>query len=120
MNEDLPKHFHLIGTDGRLYESASPGSLAGNRKLKTYGLLDCGLPACRFPDRGLPPDQPKIRVFFADEDTAIAAGYRPCGGCLPQRYRQWKKGPQSGEPYPWKILPADQPKPRKKNKNKSG
>jgi len=29
-------------------------------------------------------------VFFADEDTAIAAGYRPCAVCLPIAYRDWK------------------------------
>lgn len=32
------------------------------------------------------------RVFFADEQTAIAAGYRPCAVCLPDRYRAWKAG----------------------------
>jgi methylphosphotriester-DNA--protein-cysteine methyltransferase len=32
------------------------------------------------------------RVFFADEQTAIAAGYRPCARCLPERYRQWRAG----------------------------
>ena len=30
------------------------------------------------------------RVFFADEATAIAAGYRPCAVCLPDEYRAWK------------------------------
>ena len=30
------------------------------------------------------------RVFFADEPTAVAAGYRPCAVCLPQAYRTWK------------------------------
>ena len=30
------------------------------------------------------------RVFFADEATAVAAGYRPCDRCLPERYRDWK------------------------------
>jgi len=28
----------------------------------------------------------KYRVFFADEETAIAAGYRPCGTCCKGRY----------------------------------
>ncbi|MGO0060087.1 Ada metal-binding domain-containing protein [Brevibacillus fluminis] len=32
----------------------------------------------------------KHRVFFADEQTAIAAGYRPCAICLPAAYKQWK------------------------------
>jgi methylphosphotriester-DNA--protein-cysteine methyltransferase len=30
------------------------------------------------------------RVFFADEATAVAAGYRPCAVCLPGRYAAWK------------------------------
>jgi catechol 2,3-dioxygenase-like lactoylglutathione lyase family enzyme len=29
-------------------------------------------------------------VFFADEPTAVAAGYRPCAVCLPEAYRTWK------------------------------
>jgi methylphosphotriester-DNA--protein-cysteine methyltransferase len=32
----------------------------------------------------------KHRVFFADETTAIAAGYRPCAVCMPEEYRHWK------------------------------
>ncbi|WP_371410417.1 Ada metal-binding domain-containing protein [Bacillus toyonensis] len=32
----------------------------------------------------------KYRVFFSDEKTAIAAGYRPCAVCLPEKYAQWK------------------------------
>jgi methylphosphotriester-DNA--protein-cysteine methyltransferase len=31
------------------------------------------------------------RVFFADEKTAIAAGYRPCARCLSEAYRAWKR-----------------------------
>jgi methylphosphotriester-DNA--protein-cysteine methyltransferase len=29
-------------------------------------------------------------VFFADEATAIAAGYRPCFVCMREEYRAWK------------------------------
>jgi methylphosphotriester-DNA--protein-cysteine methyltransferase len=29
-------------------------------------------------------------VFFADEATAIAAGYRPCASCMPDEYKAWK------------------------------
>ena len=28
--------------------------------------------------------------FFADEQTAIAAGYRPCARCLPAEYKAWR------------------------------
>ena len=31
----------------------------------------------------------EVRVSFADEDVAIAAGYRPCGSCLLPKYRRW-------------------------------
>jgi hypothetical protein len=30
-------------------------------------------------------------VFFKDESVAIAAGYRPCGACLRETYREWKR-----------------------------
>ena len=33
----------------------------------------------------------KYRVFFADEETAIAAGYRPCAKCMPDEYKKWKE-----------------------------
>jgi len=29
-------------------------------------------------------------VFFADEKTAVAAGYRPCAKCMPEEYGEWK------------------------------
>lgn len=29
-------------------------------------------------------------VFFVDDGTATAAGYRPCAVCLPERYWRWK------------------------------
>jgi methylphosphotriester-DNA--protein-cysteine methyltransferase len=28
-------------------------------------------------------------VFFADEATAVATGYRPCATCLPENHRTW-------------------------------
>ena len=30
------------------------------------------------------------RVFFADEETAVAARYRCCGVCMPEAYNAWK------------------------------
>jgi methylphosphotriester-DNA--protein-cysteine methyltransferase len=32
----------------------------------------------------------KYRVFFADERSAIAAGHRPCGKCMPAEHAAWK------------------------------
>jgi methylphosphotriester-DNA--protein-cysteine methyltransferase len=59
----------------------------GNRRLKIYGRLDCPS-ALRAIKRGGP--YPRHRVFFADEASAIAAGYRPCGNCMREAYRRWR------------------------------
>jgi methylphosphotriester-DNA--protein-cysteine methyltransferase len=53
----------------------------GNKQLKIYGTLACA------SGRRM-----KItnRVFFQTETEAIQAGYRPCGHCLQDKYKQWK------------------------------
>jgi methylphosphotriester-DNA--protein-cysteine methyltransferase len=80
------KRYRLIGADGTPYESATPGTLGGHRATRIYGRLDCPS-ALRGIERG---GYVSHRVFFADEATAVAAGYRPCARCLPERYRTWK------------------------------
>lgn len=80
------KTYRLIGPDGNEYESKTPGTLGGHRRLKIYGRLNCPS-ALSWIARG---HYVKHRVFFADEKTAIAAGYRPCGRCLPERHKAWK------------------------------
>ena len=80
------KTYTLIGADGEPYGSRSPGRLGGHRGNRVYGRLDCP-GALRWIARGHYVAQ---RVFFADEATAVAAGYRPCAGCLPTEYRAWK------------------------------
>ena len=80
--------YTLIGADGRPHESRTPGTLGGHRRNKVYGRLDCA-GAQRWIAKG---HYVKHRVFFADEATAIAAGYRPCARCMPERYRDWKAG----------------------------
>jgi len=82
----LGKTYTLIGADGRPYRSTDPGTLGGHRRNKIYGRLDCPV-ARRWIATGRPI---RHRVFFADEATAIAAGYRPCAMCMPERYREWK------------------------------
>lgn len=32
----------------------------------------------------------KNKVFLKDEQTAIKAGYRPCGVCMNKEYKEWK------------------------------
>lgn len=57
-------------------------SLAGYRKGKIYGLLNCSLGKRMKVEN---------RVFFKNESEALANGYRPCGNCLHQKYRIWKE-----------------------------
>jgi hypothetical protein len=80
------KLYKLIGTDGRQVLSETPGTLGGHRRNKLYGRLDCRS-ALWWLARG---HIVRHRVFFADEATAIAAGYRPCAVCMPAEYKAWK------------------------------
>jgi methylphosphotriester-DNA--protein-cysteine methyltransferase len=79
--------YKLIGKDGKEYLSETPGKFGGHKKLKIYGRLDCPS-ALRYIAKG---QYVQHRVFFADEETAIAAGYRPCGVCMKKEYKKWKQ-----------------------------
>ncbi|HHL0960154.1 TPA: Ada metal-binding domain-containing protein [Serratia marcescens] len=81
------KTFTLLGPNGKPYSSATPGIFGGHRGGKLYGRLDCRAARSAIARGGYV----KHRVFFADEATAIAAGYRPCAVCMPQEYAVWKK-----------------------------
>lgn len=82
--------YKLLGRDGREYISDTPGTLGGYRRMKIYGRLDCAS-ALRAIARGRPGGgYVQHRVFFADAETAIAAGYRPCAKCCPAEYQAWK------------------------------
>jgi methylphosphotriester-DNA--protein-cysteine methyltransferase len=63
-----------------------PGAFGAHRKTRIYGRLDCRA-ALQAIARG---GYVKQRVFFLDEATAVAAGYRPCAVCMPERYARWK------------------------------
>ncbi|MFE5667435.1 Ada metal-binding domain-containing protein [Streptomyces niveus] len=78
----------LVGRDGTPYPSATPGTLGGHSRGRLYGRLDCPS-ALRALGRG---QYAEHRVFFADEATAVAAGYRPCAVCLPREYARWRTG----------------------------
>lgn len=56
-------------------------ALGGNSRLKIYGTLHC---------KSGKRMKPENRVFFHEEQEALAKGYRPCGHCLPAQYRAWK------------------------------
>jgi methylphosphotriester-DNA--protein-cysteine methyltransferase len=78
------KQYRLIGPDGQEMLSHVRGTFGGNRRRRIYGRLDC-----RSAVGSLPTGYAKVRVFFADEATALAAGYRPCGTCMREEYRTW-------------------------------
>jgi hypothetical protein len=81
------KMYKLTGADGKIYLSETKGKLGGHRGGQGYGRMDCRA-ALRAIARG---GYVTHRVFFADEAAAIAAGYRPCAVCLPERYALWKQ-----------------------------
>jgi len=56
-------------------------TLAGNRRLKIYGRLDCS--------SGKRMNVVN-RVFFRDEADAVSTGYRPCGHCMRERFERWR------------------------------
>ena len=76
----------LLSREGRAIASDAPGTLGGHRRSKIYGRLDCPA-ALRAIARG---GYVQNRVFFADTPTARAAGYRPCGCCMPVEYAVWR------------------------------
>lgn len=68
--EELSKHFR----NGTI-------TIAGNVRLKIYGLLTCT------SGKRMKKEN---RVFFKNETEAIQLGFRPCGHCLRKAYVKWK------------------------------
>ena len=56
-------------------------SLGGNLKLEIYGTLNCA------SGKRMKTEN---RVFFKNENQAIAEGFRPCGHCMREKYLIWK------------------------------
>ena len=90
---DNTKTYKLMDENGNIYVSEQPGTLGGYKKRKIYGRLDCPS-ALRHIAKG---EYVKHRVFFADEATAIKAGYRPCGICMKEAYKVWKAEQEKGK-----------------------
>ena len=91
MNAKTPKsrtgkQYRLLGPDRKPYLSRTPGRYGGYRPTRLYGRLDCPS-ALQAIARG---GYLQHRVFFPDQATAVAAGYRPCAVCLPDQYTAWK------------------------------
>jgi methylphosphotriester-DNA--protein-cysteine methyltransferase len=55
--------------------------LAGNIRLKIYGLLNCSSGKSM---------KKQNRVFFANGQEAACNGFRPCGHCMKAAYKKWK------------------------------
>lgn len=87
--------YTLLGADGRAYRSPVKGEWGGHRDAKIYGRLDCPAARCAIARGGYV----RHRVFFADEATAVAAGFRPCGACCNDRYQRWKTALENGRPW---------------------
>ena len=77
--------YTLLGADGRPFQSENKGELGGYKPDRLYGRLDCPS-ALRWIAKG---HYVNHRVFFADEATAIAAGYTACKRCLPNGYADY-------------------------------
>lgn len=80
------KLYKLLDKNGNIYLSETKGTLGGHKKLKIYGKLNCPS-AHKHIANG---QYVQHRVFFANEKTALAAGYRPCGICMRSEYLRWK------------------------------
>ena len=83
----MDKKYKLLDSERKQYLSDVPGELGGNKLTKIYGRLNCPV-ALRWIKKG---GYIENRVFFANEEAAIAAGYRPCGICMKEEYMLWKE-----------------------------
>ena len=83
------KLYKLFGADGTEYLLEVPRTLGGNSKGKIYGRLDCG--AALDTIKRFPGSYEPFRVFFSDENNALAAGYRPCGRCMREQHREYER-----------------------------
>jgi methylphosphotriester-DNA--protein-cysteine methyltransferase len=66
----------------KLLLDAKQVQFAGNAKLKIYGTLNC---------RSGKRMKAQNRVFFKSAAEALQLGYRPCGHCMVEEYKKWKK-----------------------------
>jgi methylphosphotriester-DNA--protein-cysteine methyltransferase len=55
---------------------------AGNQQLKIYGTLKC---------KSGKRIKQENRVFFSSKEDAVINGFRPCGHCMREKYKEWKK-----------------------------
>jgi len=68
---------YLVLKNGKFVRSRIPGRYAGNVTHRIFGRLTCA--------SGLRLMHAENRVFFLTWEDAVAAGYRPCQKCHPER-----------------------------------
>jgi hypothetical protein len=68
------KNLQLLISSGQIF-------FAGNKRLKIYGLLNCN------SGKRMKMEN---RVFFSSAEQAEENGYRPCGHCLKENYKNWQ------------------------------
>lgn len=88
--------YTLKDRKGQSYESPVKGTFGGHDEKKIYGRMGCPN-AQRWLEKGYYKEH---RVFFLDEPTAAAAGYRPCYYCMRERFAAWKQARDAGRPWP--------------------
>jgi hypothetical protein len=74
------KHINISDSELKEMILSNRIEFGGNIKLKIYGKLSC-TSGKRMKKQN--------RIFFSNEREAVAAGFRPCGHCLREKYLQW-------------------------------
>ena len=75
------KHTDISNEELRKLIKRRSIAFAGNERMKIYGELDC---------KSGKRMKKQNRVFFKTEEEAIKEGFRPCGNCLKERYKNWR------------------------------
>lgn len=78
----MPKPYKVI-RHGGVVKTKRPGKYAGSKRQKIFGRLDC--------PSGKRLLKKENRVFFADWEDAIEAGFRPCLHCKPHKIKRGEK-----------------------------
>lgn len=81
--------WYRVWKNGEFLRSRVPGRFAGNATHKIFGRLTCKSGRRMFPEN---------RVFFLSWEDAVAAGYRPCKACHPERDDAYRR--EDGE---WRL-----------------
>ena len=77
----MMRHNELSRDELRQALKSGKLALAGNARLRIYGLLTCASGKRMLK---------KNRVFFENKLEAVQLGYRPCGHCMTPEYQTWK------------------------------